>query len=107
MKRRATKQHGIDHLVNLAAFVRPYWRRAVVSLLLLTAIVFMDLAIPRLIQRIIDQGISAGSQAVVIQTALWMLGISALSAVFAVGNNVFSVQVGESVNPDQELIYFA
>lgn len=36
----------------------------------------------------------------VLQTSLWMLGISALSAAFAVGNNLFSVQVGESVAPD-------
>ncbi|HSJ58145.1 MAG TPA: ABC transporter ATP-binding protein [Anaerolineae bacterium] len=100
MKQRATKQRGIDHLAKLAVFVRPYWRRAVVSLILLTAIVLMDLAIPRLIQRIIDQGIIAGSQDVVIQTALWMLAISALSMIFAVGNNVFSVQVGESVARD-------
>ncbi len=71
-----------------------------VSLVLLTAIVCMDLAIPRLIQRIIDQGIAAHNQAIVIQTSLWMLGISALSALFAVGNNVFSVQVGESVARD-------
>jgi ATP-binding cassette subfamily B multidrug efflux pump len=90
----------MSHVIKLASFVRPYWRRAVVSLVLLTAIVFMDLAIPRLIQRIIDQGITAHDQAVVIQTSLWMLGISALSMVFAVGNNVFSVQVGESVARD-------
>jgi ATP-binding cassette subfamily B multidrug efflux pump len=90
----------MHHVVKLASFVKPYWRRAVVSLVLLTAIVFMDLAIPRLIQRIIDQGITAKDQAVVLQTSLWMLGISVLSTVFAVGNNVFSVQVGESVARD-------
>jgi acyl-CoA dehydrogenase len=45
----------------------------------------MDLAIPRLIQRIIDEGIAANDGAVVLQTALLMLGISALSALFAVG----------------------
>jgi ATP-binding cassette subfamily B multidrug efflux pump len=60
----------------------------------------MDLAIPRLIQRIIDQGIGANSQTIVVQTSLWMLGISALSTLFAVGNNVFSVRVGESVARD-------
>ena len=90
----------MNQVFKLASFVKPYWRRALVSLVLLTAIVFMDLAIPRLIQRIIDQGIAAYDQAVVIQTSLWMLGISALSTVFAVGNNVFSVQVGESVARD-------
>jgi ATP-binding cassette, subfamily B, multidrug efflux pump len=90
----------MKHVFKLASFVKPYWRRSVVSLVLLATIVVMDLAIPRLIQRIIDQGIAAQDQAIVLQTSLWMLGISVLSTLFAVGNNVFSVQVGESVARD-------
>ncbi len=45
--------------LKLLAYLRPYWRRAVVALVLLGTLVVMDLAIPRLIQRIIDQGINA------------------------------------------------
>jgi len=86
--------------MKLLPVLRPYRRRAVLALALLTAIVVMDLAIPRLIQQIIDRGIAAQDQGVVVRTSLWMLGISALSMVFAVGNNVFSVQVGESVARD-------
>ncbi len=71
-----------------------------VALLLLTTLVFLDLSIPRLIQRLIDQGITAGNQQVVIRTALLMLGISALSALSAVGNNITSVRVGESFARD-------
>ena len=70
------------------------------ALLLLTTLVFMDLSIPRLIQRIIDQGIHQQNQAVVIETGLLMLGISALSTIIAVGNNILSVRVGESVARD-------
>ena len=78
----------------------PTARRAVLALVLLTTLVVLDLAIPRLIQRIIDQGINAQNQAVVIQTALLMLGISVLSTLIAIGNNIFSVQVGEGVARD-------
>jgi len=60
----------------------------------------MDLTIPRLVQRIIDQGISQHNQAVVIQTALIMLGISLLSTLIAIGNNITSVQVSENVGRD-------
>ena len=60
----------------------------------------MDLSIPRLIQRIIDQGINGGNVQVVINTTLLMLGISALQALFAIANNLFSIQVGESVARD-------
>jgi ATP-binding cassette subfamily B multidrug efflux pump len=87
-------------VLKLSSFVRPYWKRALAALALLTSLVFMDLAIPRLIRQIIDQGIQQQNQPVVIHTALLMLGISALSAVVAVGNNILSVQVGESVARD-------
>jgi len=90
----------MDPIFKLASFVRPYWKRSALALVLLTALVFMDLAIPRLIQRIIDQGIGRHDQQVVIGTALLMLGISLVSMLFAVGNNILSVQVGESVARD-------
>ena len=85
---------------KLSRFVRPYWRWATIALVLLTVLVFLDLSIPRLIQRIIDQGINQGNQQVVIQTGLLMLGISLVSAIIAVGNNLYSVRVGESVARD-------
>jgi ATP-binding cassette subfamily B protein len=81
-------------------YVKPYWAWSVFSLLLLTAIVFMDLAIPRLTQRIIDQGINQGNQAVVIQTSVIMLTISVVSMIFALGNNYYSILVGESIGRD-------
>ncbi len=88
------------HIFKLLPFIRPYWKRSCVALVLLTSLVFLDLSIPRLIQRIIDQGITAHNQDVVIQTALLMIGISIVSAIIAVGNNIVSVQVGESVARD-------
>jgi len=85
---------------KLLPFVEPYWKRATLALILLTSLVFMDLAIPRLIQQIIDKGITQHNQTVVLQTSLLMIGISILSTVIAVGNNIYSVQVGESVARD-------
>lgn len=85
---------------RVLSFVRPYWKWATIALVLLTSLVFMDLAIPRLIQRIIDQGIKAQNLQVVISTSLLMLGISLLSTLIALGNNTFSVRVGESVARD-------
>jgi ATP-binding cassette subfamily B protein len=60
----------------------------------------MDLSIPRLIERIIDQGINGHNQTVVLQTSVIMLGVSLLSTLFAIGNNYYSVVVGESVARD-------
>jgi ATP-binding cassette subfamily B multidrug efflux pump len=81
-------------------FVKPYWKLAALALVLLTSLVFMDLAIPRLIQQIIDEGIKKNNLPVVINTSILMLGISLLSTIIAIGNNNFSVRVGESVARD-------
>ena len=90
----------MKHIFKLLPFIRPYWKRAVAALILLTTLVFLDLSIPRLIQRIIDEGITANNQQVVIQTALLMIGISIISTIIAIGNNILSVQVGESIARD-------
>ena len=85
---------------RLLGFIRPYRALAVWSLVLLAVLVCLDLAIPRLIQRIIDHGILAHDRSVVLTTALVMLGIAVLGTFIAIGNNAFSVRVGEGVARD-------
>jgi ATP-binding cassette, subfamily B, multidrug efflux pump len=88
------------HILKLKSFFRPYWKQSFWALLLLISVVIMDLAIPRLIQRIIDQGITRNDLRVVLNTTLIMLGLTLLSAAFAIGNNILSVQVGEGIGRD-------
>ena len=90
----------MNNIQRMLPFIAPYWRRSSAALVLLTSLVFLDLSIPRLIQRIIDQGINAHNQQVVVQTALIMVGISLVSTIIAIGNNILSVQVGESIARD-------
>src|SRR5215212_8813286 len=90
----------MNHIRKLIYFVKPYWRRSLVALAFLVAVALMDLAIPRLIQRIIDQGINGHNMQVVLSTTIIMLVISVLQALFAIANNLFSIQVGESVARD-------
>lgn len=59
-----------------------------------------DLLIPRLTQRIIDDGILAEDLRVVITTSLVMLGASVVSAALALANNYLSVRVAMSVGAD-------
>ena len=70
------------------------------ALFFLISVIAIDLTIPRLIQLIIDQGINGGNLQVVITTTIIMLIISLLQTLFALANNLFSVQVGESVARD-------
>ncbi|MBE3037415.1 MAG: ABC transporter ATP-binding protein [Chloroflexi bacterium] len=90
----------MKQVFKLLRFVKPYWKKSLLSLALLVVVVLMDLAIPRLVQRIIDQGITPQDMKVVTNTFLLMLGISILDTLFAIGNNNYSVQVGESVARD-------
>lgn len=90
----------MKHIQKLFHFITPYWKPATASLVLLTIVVFLDLSIPRLVQRIIDDGIHAQNYAVVYQTAALMLGISITSTLLALGNNYLSILAGESVARD-------
>jgi len=90
----------VRSIAKLLRFIRPYRWQATVALLLLLGMVGSDLLIPRLTQRIIDEGISSGDMGVVVTTALMMLGAALLAAAFALGNNYFSVRVGQSFAHD-------
>jgi ATP-binding cassette subfamily B protein len=90
----------MKQVFKLLRFVNPYWQKATLSLILLVIVVVLDLAIPRLVQQIIDQGILAGNMQQVWQTFLWMMAISIANTIFAILNNNFSVQVGEGVARD-------
>lgn len=90
----------MKQIFKLLRFVKPYWQPALLSLVLLTSLVFLDLAIPRLIQRIIDEGIKQHNMRVVLQTSGLMFALSATSALIAIGNNIYSIRVGEGVARD-------
>ncbi len=96
----------MKQVAKLFRFLKPYWKLSVISLVLLTAVVAMDLAIPRLVQRVIDQGINAQNMQVVISTFFIMLGISVLDTIFAIGNNNYSVRVSEGVGRDMREAIF-
>ena len=96
----------MNQVTKLFRFLKPYWKKSVISLVLLTAVVAMDLAIPRLVQRVIDQGINAQNMQVVVTTFFLMLGISVLDTIFAIGNNNYSVRVSEGVGRDMREAIF-
>ncbi|MCJ7519541.1 MAG: ABC transporter ATP-binding protein/permease [Anaerolineaceae bacterium] len=87
-------------LLQLISYLKPYWKESVLSMVLLIATVFMDLAIPRLVQQIIDVGIAKADMQAVISTSLLMLGISILGTLFSIGNNTLSVKAGEGFARD-------
>ena len=87
-------------LRKLTSYLKPYRKEAFLSIILLVGVVMTELAIPRLIQKIIDEGIAHSEMTVVTVTIIQMLVISLLSTLFAIGNNVFSVRLGEGFGRD-------
>jgi ATP-binding cassette, subfamily B, multidrug efflux pump len=94
------KENRLRSLLRLYRFLRPYRLQAAVALILLFLMVAADLVIPRLTQRIIDQGIVPGNLHVVITTALFMVGASIVSVVLALVNNALSVSAAMGFGAD-------
>jgi ATP-binding cassette subfamily B multidrug efflux pump len=90
----------VRSISKLLRFIKPYRMQAIVALILLLGMVASDLLIPRLTQRIIDEGIGSGDLRIVVTTSLMMLGAALLAALFALGNNYFSVRVAQHVAHD-------
>jgi ATP-binding cassette subfamily B protein len=80
--------------------MKPYRWEAFVALLLLVVVVAADLAIPRLTQRVIDEGVKMQNMPVIINTALLMFGVAVLEALISVGNIILSVRVGLRTGTD-------
>src|SRR6185436_3919167 len=85
---------------KLAIFLKPYWRWAVLAPLLMALEVTMDLLQPRLIERIVDQGVARSDMGVVISTGLWMVGVALVGLAGGVGCGVFTVLAAQSFGAD-------
>jgi ATP-binding cassette subfamily B multidrug efflux pump len=81
-------------------FMAPYRAKALLSMLLLAGVVAADLLVPRLTQRIIDEGIARQDMGMILRTSLLMLGAALLSALLAIGNTVVAVRVAMGVSTD-------
>ncbi|MCR4406768.1 MAG: ABC transporter ATP-binding protein/permease [Anaerolineae bacterium] len=90
----------MESLRRMLQFLKPYKWQSILALALLLGMVIADLLIPRLTQRVINQGIAKGDMRLIVSTALLMLGAAALSALFAVANTVLSVRVAQNVSAD-------
>jgi ATP-binding cassette subfamily B protein len=85
---------------KLARFLRPYRRWAILAPLLMVLEVTMDLLQPRLIQRLVDQGIVRGDMNVVLTTGAWMAGLAVIGLAGGMGCTVFAILAGQSFGAD-------
>lgn len=87
-------------LFKLFHLIKPYRWLVIASLALLVGMVACDLLIPRLTQRVVDQGIRQQNLSLIVNTSLMMLGAAISSALFAIANTLLSVRVSQSFGAD-------
>ncbi len=85
---------------KLAYFLKPYWLWATLAPLCMVLEVAMDLMQPRLIQRIIDEGIAQSNMQVVIRTGLTMGGVATVGLLGGVGCTIFAILAGQAFGAD-------
>lgn len=90
----------MESIRKLARFLKPYWRWVVLAPLLMLLEVAMDLMQPRMIQRIVDEGIAQMDVTLVVRTGLIMVGLAVVGAVGGVSNGIFTVKAVQGFGAD-------
>ncbi len=85
---------------HLLVYLKPYWKTALIAPLLMILEVTMDLLQPRMMQRIVDDGIQLGNQSLVLQTGLIMVCFALLGAVGGIGCTIFAVRAAVNTGTD-------
>jgi ATP-binding cassette subfamily B multidrug efflux pump len=85
---------------KLLKFLKPYRKWAFLAPLLMILEVAMDLMQPRLIQRIVDEGIAQLDMSIVTNTGLLMVGLALVGAVGGFGCTVFATLAAQGFGAD-------
>jgi ATP-binding cassette subfamily B protein len=94
-------------LRRLFGFLRPYRHWAILAPALMLIEVAMDLMQPRMIQRIVDQGIARGDMTVILTTGRAMLGFALAGAICGIASSTFSVLASQGFGADLRDTLFA
>jgi ATP-binding cassette subfamily B multidrug efflux pump len=86
--------------IQLSKFLKPYTYWAILAPLMMVLEVAMDLMQPKMIERIVDQGIAQLDIGVVVNTGLLMVGFALIGAVGGVGSTVFATMTSQGFGTD-------
>jgi|SRR5665811_1104036 len=85
---------------RLLAFLKPYWKWAILAPLFMALEVAMDLIQPRLVQRVIDVGIAENDSDVIVETGLLMVGIAFIGLLGGAICTVFALLAAQHLSAD-------
>jgi len=84
-------------ILNLGSYIKPYIPQILLSLLSLTTLTGLSLLVPRIIQRVIDEGVTGGHSVVLTQSALLLLGLGLLTAMLNGFQRYISEWIGGNI----------
>lgn len=93
-------QRPMKHLIRIRIFLRPYSWPILATLLLLLAITGLNLAVPRIIRSVIDEGLARAQSGHLVRSALLLLGLGLASAILNLGNRYWSEWIASRVGYD-------
>ncbi len=99
LKNNEAKSNG-RNILRILSFIRPYRRQTLVAVLVLLIAVLIELIQPRLIQRVIDEGIAQGDLTVITVTVGIMIALAIFGAGITIVNTYMSVKVAQSFAHD-------
>ena len=85
---------------KLANFLRPYWRWVMIAPVLMTLEVSMDLMQPRMVERIVDEGIAHLDLNLVLHTGLLMFGLAIIGVLGGISNSFFAEMTVQAFGAD-------
>jgi len=90
----------MKHLLRIKIFLKPYFWQILATLLILLTITGLNLVVPRIIQSVIDDGLTGGQRIYLIRSALLLLGLGLASAILTLGNRYLSEWIAARVGYD-------
>jgi ATP-binding cassette subfamily B protein len=90
----------MTYLLKLRSYLKPYLWPTLFNLTILLSITGLSLAVPRIIQGVIDQGLKAGATAFLVRSALILLGIGIVTAALNLVQNYLTSWIAAHVGYD-------
>jgi ATP-binding cassette, subfamily B, multidrug efflux pump len=87
-------------MMRALTYLKPYWKIALASVVMLSISVVIELQIPKLIQTIVDEGIANKDLALIGVTAVMMVVLALMDAAMSIGNTFLSVRAAQNFAAD-------
>ncbi|HOL82915.1 MAG TPA: ABC transporter ATP-binding protein [Caldisericia bacterium] len=87
-------------------FLKPYWKQLTLTIILLSIQAISNLYLPNLNADIINNGIAKGDIKYITNTGLFMLGVTLILAVCAIGSSYLSSKISMSFGKDMRRAIF-